>query len=792
MRFGKNLKTSTYEPWKGHYIDYTKLKSLLRENDAKDGDGRAWTDEDEGRFVEELVNVQLEKVNAFQVEQYKELRERTANCESELEEVAGQGKKDENGTGSEDAEKGDQNHKMSGVEKELDSISKEVNELEKFSRLNYTGFLKAAKKHDRRRGSNYKVRPLLQVRLAALPFNSEDYSPLLYRLSAMYSYVRQRMHGRTERSLSVPESNGAGEKYTSLKFFVHPENLLEVKTYILRRLPVLVYNPMTAKIVEAGQRDPTITSVYFDNPKFSLYTRKVERAAPASSLRLRWSDQLTDKPDILVEKKTISENEESEEIRFPIKDKYVMPFIKGEYRMEKSIQKLRGRKGGESEEVHELEKNSEEIQKFILEHDLQPVLRANYTRTAFQIPGDDRVRVSIDTNLALIREDSLDTDRPCRDPESWHRLDIDGTGMDSPFTDIKKGEISRFPYAVLEIKVKNGAKKKASEWLLDLMSSHLVKEAPRFSKFVHGVAQLFEDYINTFPFWLSFLETDIRRDPDVAFQEEQDKKAKQAADENAVGSFMGSKSPSNFKPATASPSGKTSSSIAPGSRNGKARHSPSSNKVPSPEEQTAEEEDSDDDGLQGDSRQMGTAGGLRSLLPSFSASRYARAHRQDNVQLPPGVHAPKQWIKDSGPVLVEPKVWLANQRTFIKWMHVSVLLATLSLSLYNGAGESNPVGRILGVVYTIIALGAGAWGWWIYIARSRMIEQRSGKDFDSIAGPIAVCTTLVVALCLNFGFKYRASLANLERRMEHNYTDNFLLTALRTSQQSFGIDSIDH
>ena len=86
-------------------------------------------------------------------------------------------------------------------------------------------------------------------------------------------------------------------------------------------------------------------------------------------------------------------------------------------------------------------------------------------------------------------------------------------------------------------------------------------------------------------------------------------------------------------------------------------------------------------------------------------------------------------------------------------MHVSVLLATLSLSLYNGASESNTVGRVLGVVYTIIALGAGAWGWWIYIARSRMIEQRSGKDFDSITGPIVVCIALITALCLNFGFQ---------------------------------------
>ena len=146
---------------------------------------------------------------------------------------------------------------------------------------------------------------------------------------------------------------------------------------------------------------------------------------------------------------------------------------------------------------------------------------------------------------------------------------------------------------------------------------------------------------------------------------------------------------------------------------------------------------------------------MRSLLPSFSGSKYARAHRQGPVSLPPGVSRPHHLIKDMGPVQVEPKVWLANQRTFIKWQHIAVLLASLSLGLYNAAGEFNHVARGLAIVYTSIAVFAAACGWWQYIVRSRMIEQRSGKDFDSVIGPIIVCLGLVVALCLNFGFQVR-------------------------------------
>ena len=211
MRFGKNLQRSIYEPWRSHYIDYSKLKTLLREDDVVDGNAaRSWTEEDEQRFVDELVNVQLEKVNSFQVDTYQRLRERTSQCEGELEDfLTTEKEKEEPSGGGESREKED---RLGRVLKELDSISREINELEKFSRLNFTGSLKAAKKHDRRRGTNYKVRPLLQVRLASLPSNSEDYSPLLYRLSAMYAFIRQNSGGKMERALSVSEMKiGGGE-----------------------------------------------------------------------------------------------------------------------------------------------------------------------------------------------------------------------------------------------------------------------------------------------------------------------------------------------------------------------------------------------------------------------------------------------------------------------------------------------------------------------------------------------------------------------------------------------------
>ena len=439
-----------------------------------------------------------------------------------------------------------------------------------------------------------------------------------------------------------------------ISVFIHKDNLLELKTSILRHLPVLVYTPKSLKIAEGTQHDPSITSLYFDNANFTLYNGKLEKGRGASSLRLRWYGQLKEKPELTLEKKTLTEGDDSEEIRTSIKDKYVLPFIKGDYKMEKQINKLWQKNGEGIREAEQLEKNVEDIQGFLRENDVQPIMRANYTRTAFQIPGEDMVRISLDTNMAFIREDCLDGERPCRDPAQWHRTDVDDRGEEYPFQSVRKGEISRFPYALLEIKVREGTGRRYPEWVEELMASHLVREAPRFSKFVHGVASLFEDHINSFPFWMSLMETDIRRDPEQAFEEEQERKAKQAEDEMAVGSFIDSKSKSPFLAATGSPVRRNIALEKASPRSNDRRSGKSvSNGEGSRYRQGIEESQENDE--------VTTPSRLRDLLPYFSNSKYARAKR-NNAQLPPGVKIPDFFIKDIGPVRVEPKVWLANQR----------------------------------------------------------------------------------------------------------------------------------
>lgn len=767
MRFGKTLRLSVYPPWQDKYIDYGKLKSLLRENEPDDEE-TPWTEDDENRFCEEIFNVQLDKVAEFQAEQVENLRRRIDSAFEKLKDLP---------TAEEGKPKPDTDpQQLKDLEAELDAITNEVKELQKYSNLNYTGFLKIVKKHDRKRGDRYKIRPMMMVSLAKRPFNSEQaYWPLLNKLSLMYFAIRQQLEEPGAGDAypidpnSQPETHN-GEKYTAHKFWVHPDNLLEVKTYILRRLPALVYSEQSAKEVD-GQQDPTITSVYFDNPKFDLYLNKVERKTEASSLRLRWYGQLSSRPDISFEQKILHDNGTSEERKFVIKEKYIKAFLDGEYKMEKSVQKME-RKGQKVEDVEAFQSTADAIQAFVRANKLEPMVRANYKRNAFQKPGDDRVRISIDTDIAFIREDTLDRDRPCRDPKEWHRADIDDSNMTYPFKNINQSEVSRFPYAVLEIKLREDSRGKRPAWIQDLTGSHLVHPCPRFSKFVHGTASLFEDYVNSLPFWLSDLDTDIRKDPQVAFEAEESRRAQRAENEQVVGSFLGTKL-SSYKPTRSSPVARSYladrlAAETPAQTPKSARFSRDSaaqaDEAGEPSTLNNGNQPQTDD-QQPPESQPGRSGlnygTLSSVFPGFSLSKYSRAkqarearQRQGSAAtLPPGVVEPTEWIKNAGPLQIEPKVWLANERTFLKWQHICVLLGGLAVSLYSAGGSGgNALAQVMGVIFVGVAVFAGAWSYWVVVRRRDMIVQRSGKDFDFLLGPLVVSVALAVALVVNFVF----------------------------------------
>ena len=235
---------------------------------------------------------------------------------------------------------------------------------------------------------------------------------------------------------------------------------------------------------------------------------RLQKTEGAEAIRLRWYGGM-DTETIFVERKTHREDwtgEKSVKARFSLKEKNVNAFLEGKMTVENVFEKMRreGKKG--EKEIADLEQLAREIQYRVITRELVPVTRSFYNRTAFQLPGDARVRISLDTELTMTREDNLDG--RTRAGKNWRRMDI---GIDYPFSQLPPEDVERFPYAVLEVKLQTQAGQEPPEWVRVLTSSHLVEAVPKFSKFIHGTATLFPTRINLLPFWMPQMDVDIRK-----------------------------------------------------------------------------------------------------------------------------------------------------------------------------------------------------------------------------------------------------------------------------------------
>lgn len=353
--------------------------------------------------------------------------------------------------------------------------------------------------------TNWYLRPAFDAALKKKPFYNEDFDAEVVKLSNMYNNVRTRGNP-VKGDSSAGGSQGSFVRQTT-KYWVHPDNVTELKLVILKHLPVLVFN--ASKEFETA--DSAITSIYYDNTdRWDLYEGRLKKTEGAEAIRLRWYGGMQN-DTIFVERKTHREDwtgEKSVKARFSMKEKNVNAYMRGSLLPAALFEKARKDKKKSEKAIAEDESLAREVQYSILKKGYRPVCRSFYNRTAFQLPADARVRISLDTELTMVREDNLDGVR--RSGDNWRRMDI---GIDWPFSQLPPKDVLRFPYAVLEVKLQTQHGQEPPEWVRQLISSHLVEAVPKFSKFIHGTASLFPNRIKLLPYWMPQMDVDIRKPP---------------------------------------------------------------------------------------------------------------------------------------------------------------------------------------------------------------------------------------------------------------------------------------
>ncbi|KAJ7170911.1 VTC domain-containing protein [Mycena crocata] len=883
MKFGRKISTDLYNEWRPFYLDYNLLKRELK-NRTTD---RGWSPTDEQEFTA-LLEKELDKIHDFQKSKTTELSQRIRDAEKDVKRLVAEdaeygpetrprrrerhrssadpesqlrddnygldGGSDDSDTDSDEdissmgAESLDAlEERFHGLEEEVANLVADVHDLALYTKLNITGFMKILKKHDKQ--TNLPLKPtFVQDYLEKRPFYKYNWDALIVKLSKLYDLVRTRGHP-VQGDSSAGGSQSAFVRQTT-KYWVHPDNLVPLKLAILRNLPVLVFNPDK----EFDPKDAAITSIYFDSENLELYLGRLEKTEGAEAIRLRWYGD-TEVKTIFVERKTHREDwtgEKSVKARFPIKEHLVNAFLRGEYTVDAEFQQLVKKGKKTQQEVDSMIQLANEVQYAVLSRRLKPVMRSFYNRTAFQLPGDARVRISLDTELTMVREDPWDG--RTRAGGNWRRTDI---GIDYPFEQLPPDDKELFKYGVLEVKLQTQFGQEPPKWVMDLVQSHLVEAVPKFSKFIHGCATLVPHRVDLVPFWLPQMDTDILK-PDTGYLTIIERPSniasgsgfgsggsstKHSSEPRASGSgtpFDDEENGSYHEPvsededdddrdlAPAKDEDKWTGLSGPDVADAiayrehmlKARRVSDVNenaagngarRRPFSSRRDAAGSDGDDDDDEQTTLERGRVArgknipiakpralSIDPLAPSSyfdetlrdrlkeerEAARKRRGIRDQEVQeegeemrpapeeddeeevdpLIPRRHEDERQLSSdvrappgkriSVPVRIEPKVYFAAERTFLKWLNNAVFIGTIATTLLNFTSPEDSRGLISAALFTFAALLAIAYSAAIFVFRAYRLRARraEGLYYDKY-GPTLLCLVLFFALATNIGLR---------------------------------------
>lgn len=483
VMFGAQLENERVEEWAAGYVDYRHLKKVLSEL-VRSGKSQEFSENSvyaaisvatsddvlrppgptELEFMA-LLDAEIAKVNSFS----EGLR---SSLESQVTRV--QAAHDAwQASGSPEVDKEALRSQVLACEESLVRFESYIN-------LNYMAFSKILKKHDKSSTCPFRMPYLLKIQNAT--FANDKMTHYIKGISDMSASLAGAAMTQGAAAFDPNQAGGASFVRKTSKYWVQTKDVLKVKMYLLKHLPIY-------KFTDGSTDGDLVSSIYFDNPARMLYEGRLKKFDGAIAIRIRWYGQEEGIQQVYIERKTHREDwwgdgDASAKERFPLAEKLVAPFLEGRLTPEQVGEALRASKfKGDLDAAVQL---SREVQCAVRQHGLRPAMRTHYMRTAFQRTGNAQVRCSLDTELCMALE-------PC-EAGQWKRH--------GPLQHFR--QVTQFPHAVLEVKLQLASGTVAPEWVTALLTSGYLREVPKFSKFVHGTAELNQRSrrpVNELPYW---------------------------------------------------------------------------------------------------------------------------------------------------------------------------------------------------------------------------------------------------------------------------------------------------
>ncbi len=104
------------------------------------------------------------------------------------------------------------------------------------------------------------------------------------------------------------------------------------------------------------------------------------------------------------------------------------------------------------------------------------------------------------------------------------------------------------------------------------------------------------------------------------------------------------------------------------------------------------------------------------------------------------------------PIKVEPKVFFANERTFLAWLHMAVTLASISIAIL-AFSESSDWSIYYGLALMPVAIAFCIYALYLFMKRARMIRRKDPGPYEDRLGPIILSVLLGLSILTNFFMK---------------------------------------
>jgi hypothetical protein len=321
----------------------------------------------------------------------------------------------------------------------------------------------------------------------------------------------------------------------------------------------------------------------------------------------------------------------------------------------------------------------------------------------------------------------------------WHR---------DPNQTIKHNQITRVPHAVLEIKLElKGENATPPKWVTELQNSGLLYEVHKFSKFIHGCAVMHPEDVRAVPYWVddASLRQSILASGGGRILVRSDLSQKEKKMLKHPGSGPGANQVYDHllpfgdiesnKIDTATGRTSYSKDASKGIIDNSRKYDVGT-KIERSNEVNLYTSNDDDDYYMVDEDEDEDVTCMGWMFPFCSPSNNMSVIAPTSVQK------------------IEPKVFFANERTFLHWLHAGITLYTIASGILVFSEKSNSSwAEWYAMALLPLSLGFCMYALHIFVWRADRIKTRIPGRWDDPRGPYLLGGLLVLVLSVSLASK---------------------------------------